>query len=252
MYTRPAFLVPSGLQVEKVGVILDALLNTRHHGFPVLHPDEALAAHPRLGTLAGLVQRRHLCVLLQRRVWHKAKPWSASATTSEQWHQKQLHGRNPSARADDDEEAIADPSIHLHSMSMASHASSFDTLDEEPASPISRNVTQSGRADSATGWATGVATQAMASGSTSQTTASQHFPVDALGNLCTTGPFSPHDPLPVGGMGGRDRLGGSGLQPMESGRAWDASVDMLDWEALESTYPRFPNPHKLVISAEER
>ena len=40
-------------QVENVGVVIDMLRRVGHNGFPVLHTSAALAANPRLGSLAG-------------------------------------------------------------------------------------------------------------------------------------------------------------------------------------------------------
>jgi chloride channel 7 len=61
-------------EVESVGVLIDILRGTEHNGYPVLHCSETLTKHPRLGTLAGIVNRRHLCVLLQKRAFTKDKP----------------------------------------------------------------------------------------------------------------------------------------------------------------------------------
>jgi chloride channel 7 len=61
-------------EVEKVGVVLDVLRACRHNGFPVVYSDRALTAHGRLGSLAGLILRKHLSVLLAKRAFHRDLP----------------------------------------------------------------------------------------------------------------------------------------------------------------------------------
>lgn len=60
MAIRP-FSVPA---VVRVGDLVDLLESTTHHGYPVIHPREEWKHHPRLGTMAGIILRKHLCSLL--------------------------------------------------------------------------------------------------------------------------------------------------------------------------------------------
>jgi CBS domain-containing protein len=61
-------------EVEAVGRIADTLQTTEHSGFPVVFSETMLASHPRLGNLAGYIQRKHLAVLLAHRAFHADLP----------------------------------------------------------------------------------------------------------------------------------------------------------------------------------
>ena len=63
-------------EVELVGAVHDTLLQSTHSGFPVVFRPSTSQRHPRLGSLAGFVQRRHLSVLLEKRVFNVALPES--------------------------------------------------------------------------------------------------------------------------------------------------------------------------------
>ena len=76
---KPSPLVFS--EIETVGRIYDVLLTTTHHGFPVVFSEAMARAHPRLGSLAGFVQRRHLAVILAHRAFHAAPPRPLSELT---------------------------------------------------------------------------------------------------------------------------------------------------------------------------
>lgn len=78
--TRAPVTLPS---IVPAGTLLDLLRANDHHGFPVVHPDALLSAHPRLGNLAGFMQRRHLAVLLARKVFHAALPSQPFTATSD-------------------------------------------------------------------------------------------------------------------------------------------------------------------------
>lgn len=58
-------------EVERVGTIHDTLLRSTHSGFPVVVRQ---STSRRPSSLAGFVQRRHLSVLLERRVFRAALP----------------------------------------------------------------------------------------------------------------------------------------------------------------------------------
>lgn len=61
-------------EVEAVARIADTLQTTDHSGFPVVFSETMLASHPRLGNLAGYIQRKHLAVLLAHRAFHADLP----------------------------------------------------------------------------------------------------------------------------------------------------------------------------------
>ena len=61
-------------EVEKVGRVFDTLRHTEFSGFPVIYSEEMMRSNPRLGNLAGYIQRKHLSVLLARRAFHAALP----------------------------------------------------------------------------------------------------------------------------------------------------------------------------------
>ncbi|RYY36445.1 hypothetical protein EON62_01750, partial [archaeon] len=61
-------------EVEKVGRILDVLKSVDYSGFPVIFNEAMLRTHPRLGNLAGYIQRKHLAVLLAHRAFHEGLP----------------------------------------------------------------------------------------------------------------------------------------------------------------------------------
>jgi chloride channel 7 len=69
--TRQVMVLPT---LITAGALLDALKSCGHSGFPVVHSESLLQSHPRLGNLAGYIQRRHLSVLLSRRTFHAALP----------------------------------------------------------------------------------------------------------------------------------------------------------------------------------
>jgi H+/Cl- antiporter ClcA len=61
-------------EVEKAGVVLDTLLSSSHSAFPVCYSAETRSAYPRLGSFAGLIGRKELSILLQRRAFHDNLP----------------------------------------------------------------------------------------------------------------------------------------------------------------------------------
>lgn len=63
-------------EVEKVGRVLDVLTKTEYSGFPVVFSEAMLRSHPRLGNLAGYIQRKHLATLLAhgKRTFHEGLP----------------------------------------------------------------------------------------------------------------------------------------------------------------------------------
>lgn len=61
-------------EVDTVAVILRVLSDTRHNAFPVVYSPGMMAAHPRLGSLAGIIQRRQLALLLSKRAFHADLP----------------------------------------------------------------------------------------------------------------------------------------------------------------------------------
>lgn len=63
-------------EIETVDRIHHVLTTTAHNGFPVVFSEAMAKAQPRLGSLAGFVQRRHLAVILYYRAFHAAPPRS--------------------------------------------------------------------------------------------------------------------------------------------------------------------------------
>ena len=57
-------------EIERVGDVIDLMQSTSHNGFPVVYSPAALRTYPRIGSLAGLVMRKHLAVLLVRKAFH--------------------------------------------------------------------------------------------------------------------------------------------------------------------------------------
>lgn len=70
MSKRPVVLQ----EIEKVGRIFDILTSCSHSGFPVVYSAAAMKAHPRLGSMAGLIERKHLMVLLAHKIFHAELP----------------------------------------------------------------------------------------------------------------------------------------------------------------------------------
>lgn len=58
----------------RVEAVMNVLLQTQHNGFPVMYPPEMVDRHPELGTYAGIINRKHLCVLLYRSVFFPRQP----------------------------------------------------------------------------------------------------------------------------------------------------------------------------------
>jgi chloride channel 7 len=56
-------------EMEKVGRVYDTLCKYSHNGFPVIFSEEMVRAQPKLGNLAGYIQRRHLATLLAHRIF---------------------------------------------------------------------------------------------------------------------------------------------------------------------------------------
>lgn len=61
-------------EVETVSVALAALTLTQHNAFPVVYSESTMQAHPRLGSLAGIITRRELSVLLALKAFHPDLP----------------------------------------------------------------------------------------------------------------------------------------------------------------------------------
>jgi chloride channel 7 len=61
-------------EIEKVGVILDSLLSCSHSAFPVVYSIDTLNSYPRLGSFAGLIGRKELSILLEKRAFHDDLP----------------------------------------------------------------------------------------------------------------------------------------------------------------------------------
>lgn len=90
-------------EVEQVGRLYDVLCSCSHNGFAVVYSEAMMTAHPRLGTLAGYIQRKHLAVLLARRAFHKdlpGQPWQ---------HPQQQQQQDGSGGSGSDSDAAADP-----------------------------------------------------------------------------------------------------------------------------------------------
>ena len=64
----------SAKQYERVERLYDILVKTTHNAFPVIYCSAMRQKYPHLGSLAGVINRRHLCVLLKRRVFSLAPP----------------------------------------------------------------------------------------------------------------------------------------------------------------------------------
>lgn len=61
-------------EIETVERVVRILRSTTHHGFPVIFNSSLLSKYPSLGTLSGIIQRRHLMVLLGKRVFSCKAP----------------------------------------------------------------------------------------------------------------------------------------------------------------------------------
>jgi CBS domain-containing protein len=61
-------------ELETVGGALAALQRTTHNAFPVVYSEGMMRAHPRLGSLCGLITRRELSVLLTKKAFHGDLP----------------------------------------------------------------------------------------------------------------------------------------------------------------------------------
>lgn len=61
-------------ELETVGGALAALQRTTHNAFPVVYSEGMMRAHPRLGSLCGLITRRELSVLLTKKAFHADLP----------------------------------------------------------------------------------------------------------------------------------------------------------------------------------
>ena len=70
-------------EVTRVGPLLDAISKTRHHGFPVLFTPSRMAMFPRLGTMAGIINRHHIAQILFHRAFHAKAPADVIADQAE-------------------------------------------------------------------------------------------------------------------------------------------------------------------------
>lgn len=61
-------------QFPRAEDVLSILLRTEHNGFPVLYPPELIDRYPELGNFAGIINRKHLCVLLSHRALSPHRP----------------------------------------------------------------------------------------------------------------------------------------------------------------------------------
>lgn len=61
-------------EIERVGDVLDLLQSTTHNGFPVVYTSAVMRTYSRIGSLAGLIQRKHLAVLLLQKAFHAELP----------------------------------------------------------------------------------------------------------------------------------------------------------------------------------
>lgn len=61
-------------EVTRVRALLDVIAETQHHGFPVLFTPSRMAKYPRLGTMAGMINRHHIAQILSHRAFHERPP----------------------------------------------------------------------------------------------------------------------------------------------------------------------------------
>lgn len=64
------------LEIESVGRLHSVLTSCSHNGFPVIFSEHSMRTHPRLGTLAGYIQRSQISVLLASKAFHPSLPVS--------------------------------------------------------------------------------------------------------------------------------------------------------------------------------
>ena len=68
-------MLPLALQFARVRDVVRILREHSHDGFPVTYPHQWLKALPRMGDCCGLINRKHLTVLLSRRVCTPEPDW---------------------------------------------------------------------------------------------------------------------------------------------------------------------------------
>jgi chloride channel 7 len=57
-------------EIMRAGDVLRILQSNEHNGFPVVFSASVMRAYPRIGSLAGLIERKHLAVLLIKKAFH--------------------------------------------------------------------------------------------------------------------------------------------------------------------------------------
>ena len=61
-------------QFPRAEDVLSMLLRTKHNSFPVLYPGDVIELNPELGNFAGIITRKHLCILLSKRALTPRRP----------------------------------------------------------------------------------------------------------------------------------------------------------------------------------
>ena len=121
--------------VETVEQVLAVLRGTTHHAFPVVFAQDVMAAHPRLGSVAGIIQRKHLSVLLARRAYFFNAPPAYTAADSDGVHPPAL---SPVKRRGDGD-GKSRPSAMPHKLKAAASTGQLSTM-QVPARPLQRKA----------------------------------------------------------------------------------------------------------------
>mgnify|MGYP000630685443 CR=1 FL=1 len=100
------------------------LLRTEHNGFPVLYPAEMIERYPALGNFAGIINRKHLCVLLDKRALQPRRPDIPTVDEVAGTGAASFHSFGGRHHAQDREQRFSKSNSHIRqrAMSFTSHA----------------------------------------------------------------------------------------------------------------------------------
>lgn len=271
-------------EVEKAGRVLDALQMVEHNGFPVVFSETMLRAHPRLGNLAGYIQRRHLAVLLANKAFHAAPPWQPFLPTGGGPTSSDADGENtpntesatprtvaePHTAADIRlrfpriSESIRFPTDILRTAAAAASAAVPPTADAAADSNAAAlDAARTGRVSGGTNlfrssWFVSGSGTAVGSGSLNG-----GISASTAVNLMSSLPgarssLRRRSTLPGGESA---LLGGKLIEPSTSAHLYNALFSqeyryqeepLLLHEAFEATYPRYPDVTSMTLSDAER
>ena len=270
--SSPPLVLP---EVETAGAIQRLLLSCSHGGFPVVYRREGSS-----GTLAGYIQRRHLAVLLEQRVFHSAVPptlhssaAAAAAAEAAEAEEGSLFGPGSSSSSSRGMRGSlnalplprdpSDPRLRLRVPSAAggdSHVLLEDHLLLNSMSPLAQGVgwgsdTDSARSSSLVASPVGSAGGGFsAAASTGSRNASARAPPPGP-LLAALNPLAAHPPPHFSQRAvSRARLAARLYTSLTQARqeALYHNEPLAPASAFSAAYPRYPDVRALTLSREEQ